>query len=447
MPELEQLLEPQGAADAEHHEQQVGEPVCVSADIASRDTAKPNSEASGKRVVRVKEERLDEFLTHVSRLFITGEMLKDLQSRMADTGQMRSLVDELRQIIRSFSEQATNLQKGMFALRRVSVSSLFSKFPRIGRSLAQDLCKKIEIVLQGEDTEFDKALIEDLDAPLTHIVRNAVDHGIDSPEDRLARGVSETGRLTLSAELTRTHARIVITDDGRGIDPAPEAQGTRKAVDDPGQLDAMSDEEAIQLIFHPGFSTAEKLSEVSGRGVGLDVVRTSMRRHGGEVYVSSKLNVGTTFRLEVPLREVVIVIDGLMIRHGGQVFVIPFEHIREITQLKPKELRPCQGSQLVTIRDVVYDARELHTLLDGPINRVAERPALSAVLVGTSHGDVCLLVDQVLGNRKVVVNGIEDILPGAKTVAGVAQLGGGRLALVISVPEIVTSLTMPAGAV
>ena len=437
-PELEKLVAPDRAEPAPDS---LAKAPDESPESANRDAAKQNNDAGSKRLLRVKEERLDEFLTLVSRLFITGEMLKDLQSRMAETGQLRPLVDELRQIIRSFSEQTNSLQKGLFALRRVSILGLFSKFPRMVRSLAQDLGKQIDIDLQGGDTEFDKGLIEDLDAPLTHILRNAVDHGIDSPGDRVARGAPPSGRVTLTAELTRTHARIVVTDDGRGIDPARlKRKALEKNLMTQAQLDAMSDSQAIQLIFHPGFSTAEKLSDVSGRGVGLDVVRTSVRKHGGEVFVSSQLNTGTTFSLEVPLREVVIVIDGLMIRHGGQVFVIPFEHIREITQLDSRELRTCQGKRLATIRNVVYDARELHTVLDVPVGPITELVSPSAVLVGTPRGQICLLVDQVLGNRKVVVNGIEDILPGARNIAGVAQLGGGRLALVISVPEIVGSL-------
>jgi len=405
----------------------------------------PREKESPSRLVRVKEERLDEFLNLVSRLFITGEMFKDVQGRMAESRQLKPMVEELRGIIRNFSEQAHALQKGLFSLRRVPVVNLFAKYPGMARNLGRQLGKEVDVQLIGEELEIDKVLLEDLDAPLTHILRNAVDHGIDDPESREHRGASRCGKLTLKAEVTRTHVKILITDDGRGVDPKKlKTKAREKRLLSESELDAMSDEEAVQLIFHPGFSTAERLSEVSGRGVGLDVVRNAVRKHRGEVYVSSQINVGTTFRLEVPLREAVLVIDGLMVRNEGEEFVIPFEFIREITQLRPDQLAPFHGAEVATIRGTVYDARRLSTLLNGGTNlSLTERP-MSAIVVGTHYGQLCVLVDQVLGTRKVVVNGLNGVITGSPAVAGVAQLGGGHLALVLSVPEILNKLLVGA---
>lgn len=444
-PELVKLVDPDRSPASVAA---AGQPSSATERTAAPETpAGRAADATGGRLVRVKEERLDEFLNRVARLFITGEMLKDLQSRMLETGQLRPLVEELRQITRSFSEQANALQKGLFALRRVAVAGLFSKFPRMARTLAEQLGKQVEVCLVGEDVELDKALIEDLDAPLTHILRNAVDHGIDLPAARQARGVDESGSVTLSAEVTRTHARITIRDDGRGIDPQRlRDKAVEKGLFSPAQVAAMSDEQAVDLIFHPGFSTAEKLSDISGRGVGLDVVRTSIRKHNGEVFVTSQVGVGTTFRLEVPLREAVIVVDGLTVRQCGQDFVVPFEFIREITQLKTRDVAAIQGSPVCTIRGSVYDARELAAILDLPTSQAGDDKPVSAVLVGTPQGQFCLLVDEVRGNRKVVVNSINNILPQANKIAGVAQLGGGRLALVVSIPDVVKSLVNGRGA-
>lgn len=393
------------------------------------------------RLVRVKEERLDEFLNLVARLFITGEMFKDVQGRMAETRQLKPMVEELRDIIRNFAEQAHALQKGLFSLRRVPVVNLFAKYPGMARNLARQLGKEVDVQLIGEELEIDKVLLEDLDAPLTHILRNAVDHGVDDPERREHRGVARCGKLSLKAEVTRTHVRILVSDDGRGIDPKKLKNKAReKRLFSEQELDAMSDEEAVQLIFHPGFSTAEKLSEVSGRGVGLDVVRNAVRKHRGEVYVTSQVNLGTTFRLEVPLREAVLVIDGLMVRHQGEEFVIPFEFIHEITQLQSDQLAPFHGAEVATIRGTVYDARHLSTLLGGASRESESNRPMSAIVVGTHYGKLCVLVDQVLGTRKVVVNGLAGVVTGSPAVAGVAQLGGGRLALVLSVPEIINGL-------
>lgn len=442
-PELSKLAAPEQSIDAAQPTA-VAPSAVAARPLPTEATAKKEPEKSG-RLVRVKEERLDDFLNLVARLFITGEMFKDLQGRMAESRQLKPMVEEFREIIRSFSEQAHVLQKGLFSLRRLPVANLFTKFPGMARGLARQLGKEIDVQLLGEEVEIDKVLIEDLDAPLTHIIRNAVDHGIDGPDARRARGAAECGKLTLKAEVTRTHVRILISDDGRGIDPNKlRAKALEKRLYTEAELSAMSDDEAVQLIFHPGFSTAEKLSDVSGRGVGLDVVRNSVRKHRGEVYVQSQVNVGTTFRLEVPLREAVLVIDGLMIRHDGEEFVIPFEFIREITQLEPGQLSPLHGAEAATIRDTVYDARRLSAVLDNAPSTSGGLRPLSAVVVGTQYGRLCLLVDQVLGTRKVVVNGLKDIVKGSTSIAGVAQLGGGRLALVLGIPEIVNKLIVSA---
>lgn len=392
------------------------------------------------RLVRVKEERLDEFLGHVSSLFITCELFKDLQTRMSSAAELTPLVEEMRQINRTFADQSTTLQKSIVALRRVNVGGLFSKFPRMARSLAAQLDKKIDVQIVGGETEIDKTLIEDLDAPLTHMIRNVVDHGIETPAERRARGASETGTLWLKAEQTRTHVRIIIQDDGRGIDPRKlRDKAVEKGVLSRAQADALNDEEALDLVFHAGFSTAAKLSDISGRGVGLDVVRTMVREHNGEVAVESQVGVGTTFQLEFPLRDAVLVIDGLMVRHDGQDFVVPFEFIREITELDPSMLHTAHGSHVVTIRGETYDAISLSRVL----GMRPERPAVGrrqALLVGSKFGSLCLLADEVRGHRQVVVNSLQEVLPCTDTIAGVSPLGGGRLALVLSVPDIVRGM-------
>jgi chemotaxis protein histidine kinase CheA len=393
------------------------------------------------RLVRVKEERLDEFLDHVSGLFITGEMLKDLHSRMRENRQMNALVEELRQINRAFAAQTTKLQQRLVSLRRVSVAGLFSKFPRMARSLAEQLGKKVDVHVSGEEVEIDKNLVEDLDSPLTHMIRNVVDHGIESPEDRARRGVNEVGNLWLHAEQTRTHIRIIIRDDGRGIDPERmRRKAAEKGLMSEAEAKALTDHEAIELIFAAGFSTAEKLSEVSGRGVGMDVVRTTLREHNGDVHVESKVNVGTTFTLTIPIRSGVLVVDGLLTETSGEKLVLPFEHLLEITFLKRSEMTDVQGSLAVRIRGNTYGAVHLSDVLDLPKAEISPDDVLSVILVGCKFGKLCLIVDRVLGHRQVVVTNVQDVLPCSSNLGGVAQLGGGRLALLLSVPEIVRRL-------
>jgi two-component system chemotaxis sensor kinase CheA len=400
------------------------------------------AEHDGKsRFVRVKEEYLDSFLEYVSRLFISSERFRDVQARMAETGQLPAMVDELREITLDLKVQSTALQQGVLALRRVSVSGLFSKFPRMARTLAGQLGKQINVQVVGEETEIDKQLSEDLDAPLMHLVRNVVDHGIEPPETRKACGKSEIGNLSLEARNARNHVVILVRDDGRGMDPGRlRAKALEKGILSPAEAAALSDQESLQLIFHPGFSTAEKVSEVSGRGVGMDVVRTTVQQHGGQVYVESQPGQGTTIRLEVPIRQATLVIDGLMVAEGGDQFVVPFENIREVVQLAASQFTSVQGRPVVTVRGDTYVASRLGKLLGLAGGESQEYAAETAILVQCNQVRLCLRVDRIIGHRQVVVTELKETLPDSTKLVGIAQLGGGRLAPVLSIPEIIKSL-------
>ncbi|MCA9246054.1 MAG: chemotaxis protein CheA [Planctomycetales bacterium] len=415
---------------------------------SSDTTSKPETNATNagassnkSRLLRIHEDTVDEFLGDVSSLFITGELLKDLYSRFSKEDQAATLVEELRQITTMFNEQSASLQKSVVALRRVPISGLFSKVPRMARTLASQLGKKVDVHLNGETEEVDKSLIEDLDAPLTHMVRNCMDHGIDTPEERLGRGVSEVGNIWLDAEVTRTHVIVSIRDDGRGIDVNRlRAKSVDRGLYSPEEAAALTHEEALRLIFHAGLSTAEKLSDVSGRGVGMDVVLTNLREHNGEIFVESELGVGTTIRMEIPIREAVLVIDGLMCQEAEDTFVIPFENVIEITEITTKRLTSVHGSLVARVRDKTYAAVRLGDVLGLEVEPAGEDRTLEAILVGAKTGEACLLVDRVCGHRQIVLNSMSNVLPGVKNIAGVAQLGSGRLALVLQIDDMIESL-------
>ena len=406
---------------------------------ASEPKAAANEAATKARFLRVKEDRVDTFLDDVSRLFITCERLKDLQARMTHQLQAHQLVEELRQINSALNSQTTVLQRSVVELRKVPVRGLFSKFPRVARTLANNLGKQLEVHLSGEELEIDKSLVEDLDGPLMHMVRNVCDHGIETPDEREARGAPATGNLWMECALTKTHVVITIRDDGRGIDP----DRLRKKAVDKGVMTAdavseLSDQEAVELVFHPGFSTAEQISEVSGRGVGLDVVRTRLREHNGDVGLTSKVGEGTTFRLQIPIRKAVVVVDGLLIDEQGDTFVLPFEHISEIARLSTSDISSVHGLPVATIRGEPYGAVRLHELLGCP-GKPSEKKDVFAVLVRSKAGALCLLVDAVLGQRKVVVGEIGDAMASNDKLGGVAQLGAGQLALVLNADELIES--------
>lgn len=420
------------------------EETTTAAEVASATATPPETKAiatpaaPGKgRYIRVKEEHLEEFVGDVSRLFITCERLKDLHIRMAGEKLLPSLVDELKQINAAFYTQTNALQGSVVALRNVPAQALFGKFPRMARSLAGNLGKQLEVVLYGEEVGIDKSLVEDLDAPLTHMIRNVCDHAIETPDERRDCGKPETGKLTLRCELSRTHVLITIEDDGRGIDPV---RLRRKAVEKnlltQAQADALSEQEAIDLIFHPGFSTAEQITEVSGRGVGMDVVRTTLREHDGDVTVSSVLGTGTIFRLNIPIRQAVLVVDGLLVRQGDSRFVVPLENIREIVELTASDLKTVHGENIALVRGNPLAALSLAEVLQLP-HTESDNHLWHGIVLQTKEGTLCLLTERVLGQRKVVISGLRDILPGVENIAGVAQLGGGKLALVLSAPDVI----------
>lgn len=395
------------------------------------------AETSKARVLRVREDRLDEFLRHVSSLFITCELYKDLQQRMAGSDDRAALLDEMRQINRDFSAQSADLQQHVLALTRVSAAGLFSKFPKMARGLATQLGKQVEVIVEGEDTEFDKALIDDLDAALTHLVRNVMDHGLETPEDRTRAGKSPVGKLWLTAEQTRTHTLITVRDNGRGIDAdRVRRKAVEKEVLTQAKADALTDQEAVELIFHAGFSTAEQVSEVSGRGVGMDAVRATLAAHGGRVLLETQLGQGTVFRLEIPIRSAVLVVDGLMLEERGVPFVVAFEHIREIIGIVPTDLKSVRGECIAQVRGQPYHAARLGKLVGLPESEEAPGTP-TGIVVSCRAGAACLLVEKVRGHRQVVVSPLRQILPKARRVSGVARLGGGRLALVLDVEDLI----------
>ncbi|MCA9271114.1 MAG: chemotaxis protein CheW, partial [Planctomycetales bacterium] len=404
---------------------------------AQQDKSNGNSK---KRYLRVHEDHVDKFLEDVSNVFIACERLKDLQFRMASQLPSNGLVDELRQITSNLTGQSTAMQKSVVELRKVPIRNLFSKFPRMARSLASKLGKQLDVHLQGEDEEVDKSLVEDLDGPLMHMVRNVCDHGIETPEQRRARGANETGNLWIECSRTKTHVVITVRDDGRGIDPNRlRNKAIERGLYSAAEAAALTDQQAVELVFHPGLSTAEEVTEVSGRGVGLDVVQSQLREHDGDVSVVSRVGEGTTFRMQIPIRRALVVVDGLLVRQCDSTFVIPIEHVQEITRPEPSDMSYVHGKPIVKVRGNPYGALPLSALLDNKATDSTDAGALG-VLITSNRKSLVLLVDAVLGQRKVVVTDLSRIVATTAKIAGVAQLGGGSLALALNVTELIEGI-------
>lgn len=405
------------------------------------ESPKETQKSAKLKFVRVREDHISSFADDVSELFTTCERLRDFQSRMADEASVPTLLGELGQINTSLYKQVNELQDGVADLRTVPIQTLFGKIPSMARSLASGLGKQLAVTTSGGDSEIDKSLLEDLDAPLTHVVRNVCDHALETAEEREGQGKPTTGTMELTCELTKKEILITIRDDGRGIDP----QKTRKKAIENGILspeDAarLTDQEAQALIFQPGFSTAEAISDVSGRGVGMDVVRTAVQQHGGEIDLESEIGIGTTFTFKIPIRRSNLVRDGLVIAHRDKLYVVPLESVRRVVASNQMQLKSAQGHPIAVVDGQPVGYASLANTL-GVAKLDTQTLSGYGLLLHAKANSACLGIEQIVGLRKVVVNPVPEGMPNNPLVSGVAHLGKGRLALVLSVNELVNGLS------
>ncbi|HEX9011791.1 MAG TPA: chemotaxis protein CheA [Holophagaceae bacterium] len=388
--------------------------------------------------LRVSTEKIDRLVNLVGELVITQAMLAQAAQQSAhNTGEER-LASALLQLDR----QTRELQERVMGIRMVPVEMVFSRFPRMVHELGKQLGKDLELTLEGQATELDKTFIEMLVDPMTHLVRNAVDHGIETREERAQAGKPITGTIALRAYSRGGHIHIEVKDDGRGLDPE---RILRKAIErglvPPGTRP--SDEELHLLIFEPGFSTAEQVSDVSGRGVGMDVVRQNIRALGGRIEVDSRPGQGSTFRLILPLT--LAILDGLTVRVAEETFVFPLASVLESFQCRPGEIRTVKGDrEVINLRGEFIPVIRLQKLLElrpGPDQESGARPLL--VLVEAEGRRAAMSVDELLGQQQVVIKSLETHYRRVEGISGATILGDGRVALILDVPGI---LRLEAGA-
>jgi len=331
------------------------------------------------------------------------------------------------------------------------VDAVFMRFPRMVRDLANTLGKKLELVISGEDTELDRTVIDGLGDPLVHMLRNAVDHGLEMPEDRVAAGKSEVGTVNLSARHAGSSVVIEVRDDGKGMDPEVlRASVVRKNLMTETQAAALSDDEALQLVFLPGFSTAATTTDISGRGVGMDAVRTAITELSGEVSIASTMGEGSTFTIRLPLT--LAIIQALLVRSGadqfgdeiGQVWAVPLETIEETVIVDSEETRPISGRPCVILRDSIVPLVWLSDCLGiggASAGDDTEGP-MKVVVVRNGSQRLGLVVDELVGKQDVVIKHLPGFLGDVSGVAGATILGDGSVALILDV----AALSQGAGA-
>jgi len=418
--EVEELTAP---ADVETVTSENDPAVTVQAEKPAETAQDTRAAKTGGETVRVPAERLDEMMDRVGELVIAQSRLKQLASSSLDTA-LRTVAEEIERL-------AAEMRDTMMVVRMVPVIQLFGRFRRLIHDLQNDTGKKIELQIEGETTELDKTVIERLADPLVHLVRNAADHGLETPEQRLAAGKPEAGLIRLSARQSGAEVLITITDDGRGVDrDRVRAKAEENGLIAPGQ--ALTDNELLNLIFAPGFSTAATITNLSGRGVGMDVVKKTIEGLRGSLDITSNPGEGSVVSLRIPLT--LAIIDGLLVRVGASRFVIPLANVEECVELSPAQDLRSTGRTLITLRDELVPFIRLREQFK---TGSAPDPHQKIVVVSTGQDRVGLVVDQILGDHQTVIKPLSSFHADIGAFSGATILGDGGVALILDIPVLV----------
>ncbi|MBI1398485.1 MAG: chemotaxis protein CheA [Betaproteobacteria bacterium] len=381
--------------------------------------------------IRIDTNRLDQVLNLSGEIGLAKNRLNCLRTDIIAGKTDGETLRALDEAVSHLDLLVGDLQNAVMKTRMQPIGRLFQKYPRVARDMARQLGKNVELILEGEDTELDKTMIEELGDPLIHLVRNAVDHGLESPDERRAAGKTEVSRVRLSAQQVGDHIVLEISDDGRGMKPDALRQ---KAVDK-GLIDAdtaanMDDKHALHLVFLPGFSTKEQVSNFSGRGVGMDVVKTNIQKLNGRIDIKSVVGQGTTFSISLPLTLAILPV--LVVRAGDQSFAVPLSLVREIINIDPEEVQEVSGRATLLVREEVLEIRSLARLIGWEQQR---RPAYG-VLMQTAVSSFILAVDGFVGRDDVVIKPLDDIKP--KGIAGATLSGDGSVVLVLDMEQLLS---------
>ncbi|MEE3461880.1 MAG: chemotaxis protein CheA [Lachnospiraceae bacterium] len=392
--------------------------------------AKVNNKKDTKKVsigktVRVDIEKLDDLMNLVSELIIAKNGLVAMSDSQAGGN---TAFNEQVEYLESVT---TNLHESVMKVRMVPVESVFSRFPRMVRDLTKKLDKKMELIMSGEDTELDRTVIDEIGDPLQHLIRNAADHGLESNEERVNLGKSEVGHIYLNAYQDGNNVNIEVKDDGAGIDIATVR---RKAIErgtiTPEQAEVMTDKDFIDLLFLPSFSTSEKITDVSGRGVGLDVVKTKVEELSGSIECKSVKGEGTSFTIRLPLT--LAIIQALMVDLGEEKYAIPLGNIETIEDISVDEIKYVQTKEVINLRGTVIPLVRLDTILDVP-NSGTDESNITVVIVKKGDKLAGLVVDNLIGQQEIVIKSIGNYINASKAIGGATILGNGDIALILEV--------------
>ncbi len=388
----------------------------------------PTETQAAAQTVRVKFDQLDKLMN------LVGELVINKIALLQVTADNHS-GDGLKRITENIDRLTADLQDLVMQVRMVPVSQVFDRFPRLVRDLSLKEKKKIELIMEGREIEVDRSVLDEIGEPLIHLLRNSVDHGIELPEERQASGKNETGQIVLSAQRNGNQVIIEIYDDGAGIDPEKiKISAAKKGVATQAELDKMTKEQIINLIFLPGFSTAKEITETSGRGVGMDVVKTKIAALGGTVHIDSQVAKGTRTTIKLPIT--LAIIQAILVTDSKETFAIPTSQVSEIVRVKKCDVQKLGRTEAIVVRDHVIPMMHLHKLLHLP-DSDEEELELLIIYLGDENTKMALAVDSVLRQQDILVKSLNDALSGIKGVSGATILGDGQVVLVLDVGQFV----------
>ncbi|WP_340398608.1 chemotaxis protein CheA [Paenibacillus sp. FSL H8-0079] len=385
--------------------------------------------------VRVSVERLDHLMNLVGELLIDQTSLADLSGSGARK-EPSTLIQSISGVSDHMGRVIKELQEGVMKTRMLPIDQLFSRFPRLVRDLSQKLDKDLELVIQGGETELDRMIIEELSDPLIHLIRNSADHGIESVEVRAELGKPSKGRITLTSFHEENHVVIRYSDDGKGIDGDKiKASALGKGIISEEQAARLTTQEAVHLIFEPGFSTASSVSEVSGRGVGMDIVRSQIGRLNGIIDIDTEVGVGTTFTIRLPLT--LAIIKGLLVKVSGRVLILPMYNVAEIVRISPEDIQMIQGQQAILNHGRIVPFHRLCDKLNYP-RTDRKSKTIPLVIVRSVDKIAAYAVDEIIGNQEVVIKTLGTYLGAMNHLSGATILGNGKVALILDASYLVS---------
>ncbi|MDP4114979.1 MAG: chemotaxis protein CheA [Bacteroidota bacterium] len=406
----------------------------IHVDNALTDTKKADN------TIRVNIERLNDLLNIASELVLGRNRLAQVNSEVALEYEGSKLSRDLSEITKQIDFMTNELQLIVMKVRLVKVGKVFNRFPRLVRDLLKETKKEAKLIIKGEDTELDKTLIEEINDPLVHLIRNSIDHGIESPEERARLGKEAIGTITLSAEQEGNNIIIYIEDDGKGIDPEKiKEKAVQKGLFSKEKAKEMSKQEAFNIIFMPGFSTAEKVTNISGRGVGMDVVKTNVTKLRGLINVESNVNLGTKIIIKLPIT--LAIIQGMIVTVGTEKVVIPLNSILEVVRVSYEEIYTINQQEVIRVRESILPLIEIGELIYNKDFTVSKKEWQYVVVVGIAEKRFGIKVDALVGQKEIVIKSLGSYLGDVEGIAGSTIMGDGSVLMILDLNEIINKYT------